>query len=460
MRKKESLTKDLARIVGSAHVRDNRTAVLPYNRDATPMLDGSADAVVFPADTSEVARIAEYATRNSVALIPRGAGTNLAGGTVPVGGGVVMALSRLDRILDIDPSEQVVSAQPSVTTADLDRAVSAYGLMYPPDPGSRTVSTIGGNIATNAGGLRGLKYGVTGDYVRALTAVLPTGEVIRTGTSLKKDVAGYDLKSLLVGSEGTLAIITEATLAVVTRPECELMGVAYFDRLEEASATVADMVAVGIRPSTLEFLDSTCIRVIEQSNQLGLDTDAGALLLFGDDGTRQSAAETVRQMAEIAETNRARSITTARGITEAEDLRAARRCTLPALAREAPVTVLEDIGVPRSRLPEMVQQVYQIAEENGLRVAVFGHAGDGNLHPTLLVDPSDGNTVERADRATGEMFEAAIGMGGTITGEHGIGVSKLPYLEEQIGSVPMRLIQQIKSVFDPAGILNPGKLVP
>lgn len=458
MSRRTSLAADLASIVGKDHVRTDPVALLPYETDATPLHRGTPDAAVFPAETSEVAAIARYATDHQIPLIARGAGTSLAAGTIAIDDGIVVALTRMNEIIDIDPNEQIVRAQPSVSTAALDTAVASYGLMYPPDPGSRTVSTIGGNIATNAGGLRGLKYGVTGDYVRSLTVVLANGDIIETGTTLKKDVAGYDITSLLVGSEGSLGIITEATLALVTRPECELLGVSYFDTLEDASATVAAVIAAGMQPSTLEFLDAACIGVIEEANHLGLDTNAGALLLFGDDGTQAHATDAVDRMARLAAANRARSTTAARSITEAEDLRAARRCTLPALARRAPVTILEDIGVPRSRLPEMVRKVYEIASTVRLDVGVFGHAGDGNLHPTLLVDPADGNALERADEAVAAMFSEAISMGGTITGEHGIGLAKLPYLEQQIGSAQVQLLRRIKQAFDPEGILNPGKL--
>jgi len=452
------LSSDLARIVGRDYVRADEAALIPYATDATPLYSGLPDAVVFPKDTQQISEIVRYAVATRVPLIARGAGTNLAASTVPASGGIVLALSRLDQILSIDTAEQTVRVQPSVATGVLDDAVGVHGLMYPPDPGSRSVSTIGGNIATNAGGLRGLKYGVTGEYVRSLTAVLGTGEVIETGAGLAKDVAGYDVTSLLVGSEGTLAIVTEATLSVLARPECELLGVGYFDHLEQASSTVADIIAAGLRPSTLEFLDRTCIRVIEESNGLGLDTEAGALLLFGDDGTRDAASEAVAAMAERAEHHGARSTTTADSIAEVEDLRAARRCTLPALARFAPVTILEDVGVPRSRLVDMVRRIYEIAAQARLDVAVFGHAGDGNLHPTLLIDPSDADALDRADEAIAQVFQAAIDMGGTITGEHGIGLAKLPYLEQQLGGSHVELLRRIKQAFDPAGILNPGKL--
>lgn len=449
---------DLARIVGSRNIRQHRAELVPYTRDATPMQSAWPHVVVFPQNTEHVSAIAGYASKCRIPLVPRGAGTNLSAATVPIHGGIVMPMTAFTTIIDIDPAECTATVQPGVTTLELATAASEVGLMYPPDPGSHHTCTLGGNVATNAGGLRGLKYGVTGDYVLGLELVLPTGETIRTGGKLKKDVAGYDLTHLVVGSEGTLAIVTEVTLSLLPKPEFEAIGVAYFDDLSGAAAVVAAVIREGIRPSTLEFLDRTCIRAVEDYAGLGLDTEAGALLVFGDDGTQEASEATADRIDAICTALGARSTTRTESVTRAVDLLEARRCTLPALSRQAPVTILEDVGVPRTKLVEMVDRIKEITSTHHIECGVFGHAGDGNLHPTLLVDPNDDGAVERAETAVGEIFEAAIALGGTISGEHGIGITKRPYLERQLGEEQVALLRRIKQAFDPSGILNPGKL--
>lgn len=454
----ERVAVDLARIVGPHNVRRHRAELVPYTRDATPMQSAWPHVVAFPQRTEHVSAIAAYASEWRVPLVPRGAGTNLSAAVVPIHGGIVMPMTAFNSIVDIDPAECVAVVQPGVTTLELATAAAEIGLMYPPDPGSHHTCTLGGNVATNAGGLRGLKYGVTGDYVLGLELVLPTGQTIRTGGKLKKNVAGYDLTHLIVGSEGTLGIITEITLSLLPQPESEAIGVAYFDDLQDAAAVVAAVVGEGIRPSTLEFLDRTCIQVVEEYAGLGLDTAAGALLVFGDDGTVEASNATADRIDAICADHGARSTTRADSVTHATALLEARRCTLPALSRRAPVTILEDVGVPRSKLVAMVNRIKDITETHQIECGVFGHAGDGNLHPTLLVDPTEHGAVERAELAVGEIFEAAIALGGTISGEHGIGITKQPYLELQLGKEQVALLRRIKQAFDPSGILNPGKL--
>lgn len=449
---------DLQRVVGEGNVRSHPAELISFGRDATPLHEGSADVVALPGSTAEVAAVVQVANRRGLALIPRGAGTNLAAATVPIGGGIVMSLTRMDQVLEVNRGEMLAVVQPGVTTAELGRAADRVGLFYPPDPGSRETCTIGGNIATNAGGLRGLKYGVTRDYVLGLELVLASGETIRTGGRLIKDVAGYDLTRLIVGSEGTLGVVTEATLALRPRPEASTTGVAYFAELAHAAAAVDAILAFGVLPATLEFLDDVCIGVVEDYAGLGLRRDAGALLLFGDDGTEASARLCVEQMAEICRAGGALEITTASQIAEAEDLLAARRCTLPALARVAPITILEDVAVPRPRLVEMVEAVAEITEKLGLACGTFGHAGDGNLHPTLLLERDDKRARQAAEQAVARIFAKAIELGGTISGEHGIGLTKKPYLVDQLGADHLALLQRVKTAFDPAGILNPAKL--
>ncbi|MCP9207272.1 FAD-binding oxidoreductase [Streptomyces sp. NEAU-Y11] len=452
------LARDLAALVGDAHVRVDEGALTAYARDATPLFHARPQAVVLPGSTEEVAAVLRYATDRGVPVVPRGAGSNLCAGTVPLHGGIVLVLTRLDRVLEVSAGELLARVQTGVTTQKLADAAAREGLLYAPDPGSRTVSTIGGNVATCAGGLRGLKYGVTRNYVLGLEAVLPTGEIIRTGGRLWKDVAGYDLTRLLTGSEGTLAVITEATVALLPAPEDSGTGVAYFDSLADASRAVAAVIAAGIVPATLEFLDHKCIAAVEEFAGLGLRTDAGALLMFGDDGAPRTVAGTLARIAEVCTGAGALEVTLAEDVTRAEALLAARRCALPALSRLGSLTILEDATVPRHRLAEMVDRIDAIAARYDLRIATFGHAGDGNLHPTCVLDPDDGAAVDRAHRAFGEIFAAAIALDGTITGEHGVGAAKLPYLADRIGADQIALARRLKLAFDPAGILNPGKL--
>ncbi|GAA2941412.1 FAD-binding oxidoreductase [Streptomyces enissocaesilis] len=449
----------LRSIVGPGHYRETDGELVPYSRDATPLFSARPDAVVFPADTSEVAAVLELATRHAVPVVPRGAGSNLCAATVASQGGVILVLTRLNRLIEIAPEELLARVQPGLTSAALATAASHENLLWAPDPGSRTVATIGGTIATNAGGLRGLKYGVTRDYVLGLEAVLPTGEVIRTGGRLNKDVAGYDLSRLLTGSEGTLAVITEATLALRPAPASAGTGVAYFPDLAAAGRAVTAIIAAGILPATLEFLDRSCVRAVEDFARLGLRTDAGALLLFGDDGEPGAVARALTRMGEICTAHHALDVTTAAHIAQAEALLAARRCALPALSRLGDLTILEDATVPRPRIAEMVDRIGAIAVRHGVEIATFGHAGDGNLHPTCVVKSRDDHDgIARAERAFADIFAAAIELGGTITGEHGVGAAKLSHLSAQLGEDQLALLRRLKTAFDPAGILNPGKL--
>jgi glycolate oxidase len=449
---------ELAGIVGAEHVRYSRGDVEPYARDATPAFRAVPDVVVWPRAADEVAAILRLATERRIPVVPRGAGSNLCAATVPLTGGIVLVLTRMNDILEVNPEELLARAEAGVPTNAISDAAAAHGLLYPPDPGSRTVSTIGGNVATCAGGLRGLKYGVTRNYVLGVEAVLPTGEIIRTGGRLWKDVAGYDLTRLITGSEGTLAVITEVTVALVPMPETTNTGLAYFADLAAAGRAVAAVIADGIVPATLEFLDARCLGAVEEYARLGLRRDAGALLLFGDDGAADAVARNLTRIGELCTANGAIEVTLAEDAERSEALLTARRATLPALSRLGSMTILEDATVPRPRLAEMVNRISEIAERHQVMIATFGHAGDGNLHPTCVVDQHDAAAIERAHKAFGEIFTAAIDLGGTITGEHGVGAAKLPYLEARLGADQVALLRRIKRAFDPAGILNPAKL--
>ena len=450
--------RQLRAIVGHAQVLSEPGEVEPYARDATALFHARPEAVVRPSTVDEVAAILKLATAKTIPVTPRGAGSNLAAATVPEHGGIVLCLTRMDQLREVNPEELLAVVEPGVTTATLAAEAARHHLLYPPDPGSRTVSTVGGNVATCAGGLRGLKYGVTRNYVLGLEAVLPTGEVIRTGGRLWKDVAGYDLTRLLTGSEGTLAVLTEITVGLLPMPATSRTGLAWFDSLSDAGAAVARILAEGVLPATLEFLDRRCVNAVEDYAHLGLDRDAGALLLFGDDGDAGVVAANLERMGRACRTFGVRGVDVAGDAAQSEELLAARRCALPALARLAPVSLLEDVTVPRPRLPEMVGAIEEITDRYSVVCATFGHAGDGNLHPTIVFDPAESGARERAERAFDEIFRAALRMRGTITGEHGVGAAKRPWLAARLGTEQLDLLRRVKSAFDPAGILNPGKL--
>jgi glycolate oxidase len=452
------LRKRLEEVVGRDHVRTDEGALVTFSTDATPLERGQPDAVVFPASAEEVAGVLRVASELVVPVVPRGSGTNLSAGTVPHLGGIVLVLTRMNRIKEVSDADLVAVCEPGVRTIELAQAASAKGLLYPPDPGSQTTATVGGNVAECAGGLRALKYGVTRDYVLGVQAVLPTGEIIRSGGRLVKDVAGYDLRRLLCGSEGTLAVMTELTLRLVPAPVASGYGMAYFPDLAAAARAVSRVLASGVLPMTLEFLDRVCIGAVEDYAHIGLDTSAGALLIFGQDGNPLVIEHDLERMAQACTTEGATSLRIAASPEEANELLEARRAALPSLSRLEPLTLLEDATVPRSRIAEMVEYVQEVAQRHQLKIGTFGHAGDGNLHPTAVLDPADEKAIHRARAAFDEIFTRAIELGGTITGEHGIGMVKLRYLERQLGADHMALLRRIKAGFDPNGILNPGKL--
>ena len=455
----QSLASALASLLGADRVLDDAAAREAYSRDATPLFKGLPEVIVAPHSTAEVSEVVKFARSTKTPIIARGAGSNLCAATVPLNGGIVLSMMQMKQILEVSRNEMLAVVQPGVSTQQLDDAVAKEGLMYVPDPGSKTVSTLGGNVATSAGGLRGLKYGTTKNYILGLEAVLGTGEIIRTGGRLVKDVAGYDITRLLIGSEGTLAIFTEITTVLSPRPKSSKYGVAYFNNLAEASGAVDSIVASGILPATLEFLDNTCIKAVEDFAHLGLDKEAGALLLFGDDGGAESVEKAVAEMAEISSAARGvRAVTLAPDVAAADALLYARRCSLPALARLGSMSILEDISVPRPQLSRAAEAIEGIGEKYSLLIGTFGHAGDGNLHPTIVINKDDADEVARAEKSLADIFNLALDLGGTITGEHGVGSAKLPYLKQKLGDVSLALHRNIKSVFDPDGILNPGRV--
>jgi glycolate oxidase len=414
--------------------------------------------VVFARSTQEVAGILKFAVRSRTPVVTRGSGTGLSGGSLPVPGCIVLCLAKMDKILELDSANLTLLAEAGTTTQAISDAASGAGLFYPPDPGSMKISTIAGNVAENSGGLRGLKYGITRNYVMGLEVVLPDGEVLWTGNKCVKDVAGYSLRDIFIGSEGTLGVITKVLLKLIPRPAAKQTMLATFERMDQAAQTVSDIIAAQIIPCTLEFLDRTTIRCVEDFAKAGLPLDCEALLLMEADGHPAAVAEEARKMAEIAWKNAARDVRMARDDAEAAKLATARRSAFSALARVSPTTILEDATVPRSELARMIRFVAAVAEKYKLRVGTFGHMGDGNLHPTFLTDERNKEEMHRVEEAFKEIFAEAIRLGGTITGEHGIGVSKKAFLPAFAGDAQMRVMRELRRALDPAGILNPGKI--
>lgn len=454
----ENVKRELAAILGDAYVKDDPQSLVTHSYDGTPMLQSLPDAVIYPGNTNQVSEVMKVLSRHKVPVIGRGSGTNLCGGTVPVQGGVVMVMHRMNQILEIDMENLTAIVQPGLNTKQFITHVEELGLFYPPDPSSMSISTLGGNIAECSGGLRGLKYGTTKDYVIGLEAVLSNGDIIRTGGKLMKDVAGYDLTKLLVGSEGTLAIITEATLKLVPPPKYKKTMLAMYKDLYGAARTVSKIIENRIIPATLEILDHSTIRVVDDYAKLGLPLDMEAILLIEQDGDMESVERDIALITEICQREHADQVRVAASTEEADKLLTARRSAFTALARLKPTTILEDATVPRSKIADMVLEINRIARKYNVQICTFGHAGDGNLHPTATTDARNKEEIHRVDEAFEEIFEAAIRLGGTITGEHGVGMVKAPYLEWKIGEAGMGVMKAIKQSFDPLNILNPGKV--
>ncbi|GEL77773.1 glycolate oxidase subunit GlcD [Tenuibacillus multivorans] len=454
----DSFLNRLKDILGPSHVDHSEAGLLTYAYDATPNFQSKPDVVVMPGNTEEVSKIVKLCLEHEVPIVPRGSGTNLAAGTAPTQGGLVLLFNRMDQILEIDKENLTATVQPGVITQTICETVESQGLFYPPDPSSMKISTIGGNINENSGGLRGLKYGVTKDYILGLEVVLPNGDIIQTGGKLAKDVAGYDITKLLVGSEGTLGIVTEAILKLIPKPEHKQTLLAVYQSMDQAAETVSSIIAQKITPATLEFMDQPTIGAVEEYAHIGLPTEAEAVLLIEQDGPQAIVENDIEQIADICEKHGALEVTIAETEQEANQLREGRRAALSAIARLSPTTILEDATVPRSEIARMVQAINQIAEKYNVGIATFGHAGDGNLHPTCMTDARDEDEMERVEKAFEEIFAHAIECGGTITGEHGVGEMKSPYLAWKVGERGLEAMKNIKTAFDPHNIMNPGKM--
>ncbi len=448
----------LSEIVGRSSLLTAQEDLVPYGFDGTAALKGTPGAVVFPGTTAQVAACVRLAADHRVPVVTRGSGTGLSGGSVPSPGSLVLCLVEMNAILNVDARNLTLRAQCGVITQRIDEAAAPHGLFYPPDPGSLKISTIGGNVAENSGGLRGLKYGVTRDYVMGLEVVLPDGSIAHLGNACVKDVAGYSMKDLFIGSEGTLGIITEVLLKLVPRPAARRTLLAVFDRMEDAAQTVSAIIAARIIPCTLEFLDKMTVGCVEAYAKIGLPTDCEAVLLMETDGHPAAVEEEAGRMAELATEHGARSVRAAKDEAEALALAAARRNAFSALARVKPTTILEDVTVPRSELAAMVAFIAQTSARLNLQVGTFGHMGDGNLHPTFLTNERDAAEMERVHTALEAIVEKALELGGTITGEHGVGLAKKPWLKKQVGDSSYALMKLVKSALDPQRLLNPGKI--
>jgi glycolate oxidase len=453
-----SLKEKIKSIVGKNNYFDSEEDKRVYSFDATPIFEQKPEAIVFPEDEGQISGILKLANEEKFNIVPRGAGTGLSGGAVPVENCVLIVTTRWNKILEIDTKNLTATVQPGVVTGHLQNEVEKLNLFYPPDPGSMNVCTIGGNVANNAGGLRGLKYGVTKNYILGTEMVLPNGDLLKTGGKNFKDVAGYNLKDFIVGSEGTLGIITKIILKLIPVPANSITMLAYFNKLPDSAKSVSEIISSNIVPSMMEFLDNTTINCVEDYTRVGLPRNSEAILLIEVDGRGSIVEEDAETIINILKRNNASLVKKASSINEANSLKTARRSAFSALARKKPTTILEDATVPRSELPVMIEKVTEAAKKYNLIFGNFGHAGDGNLHPTCLTDERDKAEIEKAHKAFDFIFNEAIKLGGTITGEHGTGLAKKQFLEKVAGIPGLNMMKQIKSVIDPNNILNPGKV--
>jgi glycolate oxidase len=452
------LLASLRPLVGAENVLTAKEDLIAYSFDGTAALQQLPGAVVFATTTEQVSQILKLANQTKTPVVTRGSGTGLSGGSLPSADCLVLCLVKMNRILELDCANLTILVEPGVTTLAVSDAAMAAGLFYPPDPGSMKISTIGGNVAENSGGLRGLKYGITRNYVMGLEVVLPDGGILWTGNKCVKDVAGYSLRDLFIGSEGTLGVITKVLLRLIPKPTAKKTMVATFAQMDAAAQCVSDIIAAQIIPCTLEFLDRTTIRCVEDFAKVGLPLDCEALLLMETDGHPAAVAEEAAKMEDLARKAGALEVRVAKDAGEANNLATARRSAFSALARLSPTTILEDATVPRSELAKMIRFVAQVAQKYNLRVGTFGHMGDGNLHPTFLTDERNKDEMHRVEEAFKEIFDEATRLGGTITGEHGIGVAKKSFLPKFAGDAQMRVMRELRRALDPNGILNPGKM--
>ncbi len=453
-----TVLRKISQIAGRNNYLDSQEDRISYSYDGTPLLHSLPDAIVIPQTKEQISDMLALANEEHFAVVPRGSGSGLSGGSIPVENSIVLLMSHWNKILEVDAENLTVLVEPGVITADIHAEVEKLGLFYPPDPGSMNICTIGGNVAENAGGLRGLKYGVTKNYVLGLETVLPNGEIIFSGGKVVKDVAGYNLKDFFVGSEGTLGVFTKILLKLIPKPETSKTMLAFFQTRNDAAEAVSAIIAAHIIPATIEFLDQTTIKCVEEYAHLGLPTSIESLLLIEVDGRSVIVEEDTARVAELCKRHKCIEINVAHTEAEAIRLKTARRAAFSALARVRPTTILEDVTVPRSEIASMLERIDIIAKNYNVIFGIFGHAGDGNLHPTCLTDERNKDEIHRAESAFEAIFNESIKLGGTITGEHGTGLSKKKFLTAVAGIPAVEMMKSIKSSIDPQGVLNPGKI--
>jgi glycolate oxidase len=448
----------LRAIVGPEHALTDPERQLPYLREWRDKYEGQSSLVLRPGTTGQVSQILALAHEHGLPVVPQAGNTGLVGGQIPTEGEILLSVGRLRRVRAVDPAGYAMTVEAGLTLAEAQAAADQVERLFPLSLPSEGSCQIGGNIAINAGGTSVLAYGNARQLVLGLEVVLADGRVWDGLKGLKKDNSGYDLKDLFIGSEGTLGVITKVLLKLVPPPAAKKTLVATFAQMDHAAQTVSDLIAARIIPCTLEFLDRTTIHCVEDYAKIGLPLDCEALLLMESDGHPAAVAEEAARMAELARKNGALEVRVARDDAEAARLATARRSAFSALARVAPTTILEDATVPRSELAKMIRFVDAVAKKHRLRIGTFGHMGDGNLHPTFLTDERNAGEMHRVEEAFQEIFAEAIRLGGTITGEHGIGVAKKSFLPKFAGDAQMRVMRELKKVLDPNGILNPGKM--
>jgi glycolate oxidase len=453
----KEIKETLIHIVGEKNYTDSLIDMVSYSYDASEHTHRPSCGV-WAESTEQVSEILKLANKKGMPVIPRGAGTGLSGMAVPARGGIVLDLSHMNKILKISIEDRLAIVQPGVVYAELEKALALDGFFFPPDPASGKVATLGGNVATNAGGVKGAKYGTTRDYVLGLQVVLPDGRIMRTGSKAMKSVSGYDLTRLFVGSEGTLGVVTEITLKINPKPTATSTAMATFDDLADAGRAVSQIMYSGIIPSVLEILGKQTILAINQNTDLNLPAVDAMLLAETDGYTKEETDYQMQKVMDVFYENNPKEVKQAGSEQEAEELWQARKSAYAVLARIKTHFVLEDVTVPMAKVADLLKGVEAIAEKHNIQIATFGHAGDGNLHPQILYDGYDPGQVKRMEAASADLFQLAIDLGGTLTGEHGIGLSKAPYMTLEHDAVAMDVMRSIKRMVDPNNILNPGKM--
>jgi glycolate oxidase len=455
---RESIVTDLQKVIGRENVLTLPEALKAYSYDGTTTMIHEPDVVVFPANTNEVSEVIKLANREKIPVTPRGGGTNVSGGSVPIMGGIVLCLSKMNKIIKIDKENLLASVEAGVVLQDFILELAKEGLFFPPDPQSFFGATIGGMIAENAGGPSCLKYGVTKQYVLGIEVVLPTGEIVNLGGTTLNNVIGYDLLHIIISSEGTLGVVTRADLMLRLAAPARKTIMAVYDDAAVAGENVSRVLEAGVIPTKIEYMDNWVINRIEETMPFGLPKDADAVLLFETDGSSESVDREAKLIVEVARKHGAKDVRMAKSVEEANQFWMARRMGAAALYRITRTVLVEDVTVPRGNLPALIRRCKELAQKYNLEIVVLGHAGDGNLHPAVLTDITDTEHYGRATRAMDEIFHAAVELEGVLSGEHGIGLEKQKFFTKMVDPVLLRMMKKIKALIDPNNIMNPGKI--